>query len=208
MNSRSNHPRQPAQTGSEIRKLIAIGASAGGLRPLLEILASLPPVLPCSILIASHQGESQKSILGELLGRRSVMPVVMAADCELESSIIYVVPAGTHLRVSGHRLKLLHSPPIQFLRPNLDLLFRSVAESFGPNSIGVVLSGMGHDGAEGLSAIKAAGGTTIAEIPGTAEFPEMPNAAVGTGLVDWVLSSDTIATKLVELCLEAHSPTE
>jgi chemotaxis response regulator CheB len=208
MNSRSNHQRRPKHAGSEIRKLIAIGASAGGLRPLLGILASLPPVLPCSILIASHQGGSQKSILCELLGRRSVMPVNMAADCELESSMIYVVPAGTHLRVNGHRLKLLHSPPIQFLRPNLDLLFRSVAEAFGADSIGVVLSGMGHDGAEGLRAIKAAGGTTIAEIPESAEFAEMPNAAVGTGLVDWVLSSDTIGRKLVELCLETDTAAE
>jgi chemotaxis response regulator CheB len=136
------------------------------------------------------------------------MPVILAADCELESSTIYVVPGGTHLRVNGHRLKLLHSPPIRFLRPNLDLMFCSVAEAFGPNAIGVVLSGMGHDGAEGLRAIKAAGGITIAEIPASAEFSEMPNAAVGTGLVDWVLSSDTIGGKLIELCQEAHSPAE
>jgi two-component system chemotaxis response regulator CheB len=136
------------------------------------------------------------------------MPVAMAANCELKSSTIYVVPPGAHLRVTGLRLELLHSPPIRFLRPNLDLLFQSVAEAFGPRAIGVVLSGMGHDGTEGLRAIKAAGGTIIAELPATAEFPEMPKAAVETGIVDWILSSDTIGKKLVELCMEADSSAE
>jgi chemotaxis response regulator CheB len=105
--------------------------------------------------------------------------------------------------VQGRRLELLYLPPIHFLRPHLDLLFQSVAEAFGPRAVGVVLSGMGHDGAEGLKAIKAAGGTTIAEDPQTAEFPEMPKTAIQTGLVDLVLSSDTIGEKLVELCMEA-----
>jgi two-component system, chemotaxis family, protein-glutamate methylesterase/glutaminase len=163
----------------------------------------LPSVLPCSIVIGSHQGESQKSILAELLRRRSALPVTMACNCELKSSTVYVVPPGTHLRVQGRRLELLYLPPIHFLRPHLDSLFQSVAEAFGPRAVGVVLSGMGHDGAEGLKAIKAAGGTTIAQDPQIAEFPEMPKTAIQTGLVDLVLSSDTIGEKLVELCMEA-----
>jgi chemotaxis response regulator CheB len=133
------------------------------------------------------------------------MTVEVAADTELKNSTIYVVPAGSHLRVTGRRMELLHSPPIRFLRPNLDLLFQSIAKAFGPNAVGVILSGMGHDGTEGLKAIKVAGGTAIAELPESAEFPEMPRNAVETGLMDWVLSSDTIGNKLVELCMEASA---
>jgi chemotaxis response regulator CheB len=183
--------------------MIAIGASAGGLQPLLAILAGLPKVLPCSIVIASHQGEAQKSVLCDLLARRSALPVTIASDCELKASTVYVAPPGAHLRVHGRQLQLLYLPPVRFLRPNIDLLFQSVAEAFGPQSVGVLLSGMGHDGSEGLRKIKAAGGTTIAELPDTAEFPEMPRAAVESGVVDCVLSSDTIGKKLVELCMEA-----
>ena len=162
MKSGKQEQRKSA-AGSGIRKLIAIGASAGGLQPLLGILSVFPSKSPCSIIVAIHLGDTQKTVLCDLLGRRSKMVVVPARDCELASSVVYVAPPGTHLLVESHHLRLLHSPPIKFLRPNLDLLFQSVAEAFGRNAIGVVLSGMGQDGAEGLRAVKIAGGTTFAE---------------------------------------------
>jgi two-component system chemotaxis response regulator CheB len=108
--------------------------------------------------------------------------------------------------VKDRNILLLETPPVRFLRPNIDLLFESVARTFADRAVGVILSGMGHDGAEGLRAIKAAGGTTLVEDPGSAEFPEMPRAAVRTDSIDWVLSSDKIGEVLVTLCTEPNSP--
>jgi two-component system, chemotaxis family, protein-glutamate methylesterase/glutaminase len=202
----SKETRRAAQAGSDVRKLVAIGASAGGLQSLLAVVGALPAELPCAIVIATHLGDTHKTVLSALLGRRSAMPVVTGSECPILPSTIYVAPPSVHLRVTRTHLELLHTPPIRFLRPNIDLFFQSVADAFGPNAIGVVLSGMGHDGAEGIQAIKNAGGVTFAEDHSSAEFPEMPQAAVATGAVDWVLTSDTIGHKLVELCMEPVSP--
>lgn len=206
MNSRDKEAHRATHAGSDLRKLIAIGASAGGLQSLLAVLGALPPELPCAIVVATHLGESHHTVLSHLLARRCAMPVVTASDCPLLSSTIYVAPPSVHLRVTRKRLELLHAPPIRFLRPNIDLLFQSVAEAFGSRAIGVVLSGMGHDGAAGIQAIKNGGGITVAEDRGSAEFPEMPQAAVDTGSVDWILSSDTIGHKLVEICIQPVAP--
>jgi two-component system chemotaxis response regulator CheB len=190
----------------DVRRVIAIGASAGGLHPLLQVLAVLPESLPCVILVATHLRDNSKSMLPELIRRICPMKVVPAEPMALERSTVYVSRPGWHLTVKDRNILLLETPPVRFLRPNIDLLFESVARTFADRAVGVILSGMGHDGAEGLRAIKAAGGTTLVEDPGSAEFPEMPRAAVRTDSIDWVLSSDKIGEVLVTLCTEPNSP--
>ncbi len=186
-----------------VRKVIAIGASAGGLHPLLEVLAVLPASLPCVVLVATHLPERKKSMMPELIARICPLRVIPASDTPLQASTVYVARPGCHLTVSGKDIRLLDTPPVRFLRPNVDILFESVASTFGDHAVGVILSGMGRDGAEGLKAIKQRGGMTIVEDPASAEFPEMPRAALRTDCIDWVLSSDRIGELLINLCTES-----
>jgi two-component system chemotaxis response regulator CheB len=189
-----------------VRRVIALGASAGGLHPLLEVLAVLPKTLPCVILVATHLRDDAKSMMPELIRRICPMEVVPAEPGAMQRSTVYVSRPGWHFTVKGRNIQLLDTPPVRFLRPNIDLLFESVAQTFSNRAVGVILSGMGHDGAEGLKAIKLAGGTTLVEDPGSAEFPEMPRAALRTDSIDWVLSSDKIGEVLIKLCTEPSSP--
>jgi chemotaxis response regulator CheB len=186
----------------DARRVVAIGASAGGLHSLFQIFAALPEVLPCVFLVATHLRDNSKSMMPGLIARICAMKVIPAQEVAIETSTVYVSCPGTHLTVKGGDIQLLTSPPVHFLRPNIDLLFQSVAESFGKRAVGVILSGMGRDGSEGLRMIKRAGGTTLVEDPETAEFPEMPKSALRTDCIDWVLSSDKIGDTLVNLCAE------
>ena len=98
------------------------------------------------------------------------------------------------------KIQLAHTQLVHFSRPSIDLLFESVAGTYGSRSIGVALSGSGKDGAEGIRTIKEAGGVTMAQLPETAEFRPMPEAAIETGCVDFVLRLEEIGQKLTELC--------
>ena len=202
MSTTAGKPPPQSLSLPEVRRVVAIGASAGGLHSLFQIFAVLPEILPCVFLVATHLRDQSKSMMPELIARICPMKVVPASQTAILSSTVYVSCPGTHLTVKGGEIRLLDTPPIRFLRPNIDLLFQSVAETFGDRSVGVVLSGMGHDGSEGLRAIKRVGGTTLIEDPETAEFPEMPRSALRTECIDWVMSSDKIGNTLVSLCAE------
>jgi two-component system, chemotaxis family, protein-glutamate methylesterase/glutaminase len=185
----------------EIRHLIAIGASAGGLHSIFSVLEPLPVDLDCCITIATHLSQTHDSILAELLGRRAKMTVVPATDNQpLRNGIVFVAQPRFHLAVSADHLHLIDRPPVQFLRPNIDVLFESVAQQYGSRAIGVILSGTGHDGSEGIRAIKMAGGTTIIEDPTFAEFADMPVASKRTGCVDFVLPLEKIGERLIDIC--------
>jgi two-component system chemotaxis response regulator CheB len=185
---------------AKLCRIVAMGASAGGLHSLTEVLAHLPEVLPCCIVIATHLSDSHVSILPELLARKSLLPVVPARNGELEVGTVYVAEPGLHVTIKDGRICLVDSPPVRFLRPSINMLFESVAAAAGARSIGVVLSGTGKDGSIGIMAIKAAGGYTIVEDPEHAEFNDMPLAANRTGCVDSILSLAKISDKLIELC--------
>jgi two-component system chemotaxis response regulator CheB len=183
-----------------VRRMIALGASAGGLHSLFAVFEHLPRNLDCCIAVATHLSPSHNSLIPELLGRHTKMPVRRAGNEPLCNGIIFVAPPRFHLIVQGNRLCLLDEPPLHFVRPNIDLFFQSVAASFGANAVAVVLSGTGHDGSEGVRSIKAAGGITIVEDPVDAEFNDMPIAASRTGCVDFVLSLTKITERLTEIC--------
>jgi len=182
--------------------VIAMGASAGGLFAVSEVLRRLPADFPASVVIVQHLSPRHKSQLSELLGHVTALPVREASDdVPLEPGIAYVAPPDQHLLVKDGKLHLAHSQAVRFLRPSIDLLFESVAREYGNRAIAMVLSGALRDGSLGLGSIKRSGGVTMAEDPSDAEFPSMPLAAVGTGFVDHILPLVDIGPALIRFCL-------
>ncbi len=192
---RAEHP-QPSPF-----EVIAIGASAGGFHSLCAVLEPIPASLPCGILVVQHISPDYKSVLAELLVKRTSLRVQQARDGEpMNAGTVYIAPPDLHLLAEPGGMRLLRTPDVHHHRPSIDLLFESVAVNHGARAIGVVLSGSGTDGALGLKAIKHAGGTTMTQDPSKAEFNSMPYAAVATGCVDFVLQLDKIGITLAELC--------
>jgi len=180
--------------------LIAVGASAGGLLALSEMLRPLPESFP-GIVVVQHLDPSHKSHLASLLMRKTFRHVKQAEHGEpILAGVVYIAPPDEHLLVGPGKIQLAHSQLVHFSRPSIDLLFESVAGMYGSRSIGVILSGSNSDGAVGIRAIKEAGGTTLAQDPASADFKTMPQAAISTGCIDLVVSIAGIAEALKNLC--------
>ena len=197
----SGSRRHAAKANRSRYDVIAMGASAGGLFAVSEVLRQLPADLPACIVIVQHLSPRHKSTLSDLLGHVTKMRVQDAADgAVMGAGMVFIAPPDQHLLVEGGKLKLTHSEAVRFLRPSIDLLFESVAKQFGNRAIALVLSGALRDGSRGIGFIKDAGGLTIAEDPCDAEFPSMPLAAVSTGNVDKVLPLLEIGPALIRFC--------
>nr|WP_206314203.1 chemotaxis protein CheB [Streptomyces coryli] len=169
--------------------VVAVASSAGGINGLGVLLGGLPAELPVPVLVVQHLDPRHRTVLADILGRRSDLDVKLAEAGEpARAGTVYVAPPDRHLLVGpDHLLSLSESELVHFLRPSADLLFESVAGAYGPNAIACVLTGTGSDGAMGVEAVKSRGGTVIVQDPGTAEFKGMPEAAVATGSADYVL---------------------
>jgi two-component system chemotaxis response regulator CheB len=160
--------------------VIALGASAGGVEALSTVVAGLPAGLPAAIVVVLHLPTSSYSALPDILSRSGPLSARHPEDGQtLNAGTIYVAPPGHHLCVGGGRARLTRGPRENGHRPSVDVLFRSVAETYGPAGAGVVLSGYLDDGAAGLAAIKHAGGFSVVQEPSDAAFPDMPRAAIG-----------------------------
>jgi two-component system chemotaxis response regulator CheB len=179
--------------------LVLIGLSAGGVDELFTLLATLPRKFDFPIVVLLHLHPDYKSVLVELLAQRTGRHVQTAENGTLKRGVIYVAPPDQHVTFAAGKIKLVRTAPIHHLRPSIDVLFESAAHDDTLRVIAVVLSGAGSDGAHGMSAIKAVGGTTIAQSPETAQFRSMPDAAIATGCVDFVLPSGKIAEVLERL---------
>lgn len=168
--------------------VVAIGASAGGLAGMSELLGRLDAWVPATLLLVLHVSPRGPSMVPAVLGRRAPIAVAAAVDgAALHLGQAFVAPPGHHLIVRDGVLRLADGPPVHFVKPSADVLFESAAEAFGPHLASVVLSGTGADGATGTRAVRDHGGMTFAEDPRTAEFGGMPEAAVVTGTVDLAL---------------------
>ena len=177
--------------------VIGIGASAGGLEAFTQLLRRLPVDAGLAYVLVQHLDPAHGSILAELLARATAIPVVQAVDGQpIERDHAYVIPPGTDMTLAEGHLKLVPREKTGGPARSVDVFFRSVAEVYGSNAIGVVLSGTGSDGAQGIAAIKAAGGVTFAQDPASAGQDGMPRAAAATGCVDFVLSPAEIAAQL------------
>jgi two-component system chemotaxis response regulator CheB len=181
--------------------VIGLAASAGGLAALSNVLAELPCDFPGALLVVQHLDPRHKSWMVDILCRRTALHVQQARGGETPArSTVYLAPPNHHLLVRPDGVLALSSTPrVLFVRPSADLLFESLARSLKKRAVGVVLSGTGHDGAEGVRAIKRHGGTVIVQDQATAEFDGMPAAARETGSADRVLPLPAIAGALIEL---------
>ncbi len=180
-------------------RVVGVGASAGGIAALQEVLHGLPSDFPASVVVVLHLMPDHTSYLAEILSRTSALPVAQAEDGQsLERGRVYVAPPDHHLIVgTDGRLALEQSPPVRFLRPSIDLFLISLADSYDGRAVAVILSGAGGDGAQGVRRIKAAGGTVLAQEAGSAEHDGMPEAAAATGAVDSILPLAEIAEGIV-----------
>jgi two-component system chemotaxis response regulator CheB len=160
------------------------------------------------VLVVQHLDPRHKTVIAEVLGRRSKLNVKLAEnDEQVDPGTVYVAPPNRHLLVGeGGLLSLTSTELVHFVRPSADLFFESIAGSYGPRAIACVLTGSGSDGAMGVRAIKSRGGTVIVEDPETAEFKGMPQAAVGTGTADFVLPLDEISEVITGLVGARSNP--
>ena len=180
--------------------IVAIGASAGGVKALSVVLSGLSSDLPAAVLVVQHLDPRHESLIAEILQRNCRMRVKEAEHGEIiNNSTVYIAPPNRHLLVSDRIIVLTSTAFVHFVRPSIDLLFESAAADFGEKVIGVILTGMGIDGAMGIRAIKEKGGTTIAQDERTSEYPEMPHAAIATGSVDFILPLQDIAHTIERL---------
>jgi two-component system, chemotaxis family, protein-glutamate methylesterase/glutaminase len=181
--------------------VIALVSSAGGLDALGRVLKTLPARLPASVIALQHTDPARASRLALLLDRLGPLPAADARDgVGLAPGSVIVAPSGFHTLIARDRTVALvrsgRRPPD---RPSADLLLTSLAVAVGPDAIAVVLTGLGHDGAAGATAIKRLGGTLIASSLATSEQTSMPEAAIDTGQVDHVLALDEIGAALTKL---------
>jgi two-component system chemotaxis response regulator CheB len=187
---------------------IGLGASAGGPRALQTLLADL--TLPKSALafLVQHIHPKFTSVLSHRLNESAGLRVVEAEDgATALPGRIYMGPSGRHLVVERswpclYRIRLTDRPPRHGVRPSVDELFLSLAEAFGPRAIGVVLTGMGCDGVEGARAIKAQGGTILAEAESTCIVYGMPRALAEAGLADRMVPIGDMAEAIREVAME------
>ncbi|BBZ12745.1 chemotaxis protein CheB [Mycobacterium branderi] len=189
-----------ARTGTASEGVVAVGASAGGIEALTELVASLPPDFPFAVMVAIHMWAGGPSVLAEILDRSGPLAATAATDgAILEPGRIYVAVPDNHLLARDHRVMLSDGPSESGRRPAIDVLFRSVALDYGSRAIGVLMSGLLDDGVAGLGAIKAAGGTAVVQDPMDALFPDLPRNALESGVADYALAAKDIGGLLGQL---------
>ena len=190
----SSASAQPAPSAFPV---VGIGASAGGIEASSQLIEALPPDTGMAFVFVQHLGANSPSMLSQILSRVSAIPVAEATqNMTVRPDHIYVIPPKAKMTIKGDRLHLVAREPAERKLMSIDIFFKSLAENYGNRSIGVVLSGLDGDGAEGLKMIKQAGGISFAQSQSTAQYGEMPNSAVETSIVDFVLSPVEIASEL------------
>jgi two-component system chemotaxis response regulator CheB len=185
--------------------IVAIGASTGGPQALKEILQHLPPNLSVPILCVQHISDGFLQGLIDWLALSSRLRVKVAEANELAvPAVVYFPPDRMHLEVEHNgRLCLSRTKPVGGHCPSVNVLLKSVAKYFGRHALGVLLTGMGNDGAEGLLAIAKAGGDTVAQSEESCVVFGMPKVAIDSGAAKYVLPVEAIAPKIVSLCAES-----
>lgn len=180
-----------------------VGASAGGVDALQQLVASLPPEFPAAVLVVLHVSSTGTSVLPQILSRSGPLPATFAKNGdELVRGQIYVAPADHHMLVHDGHLELSQGPRENGHRPAIDPLFRSAARSHHGRTIGVILSGLLDDGASGLRYVKQSGGSAVVQDPGDALFPNMPTAALALTDADRIAPASQIGDALCSLIEE------
>ncbi|TKB10409.1 chemotaxis protein CheB [Desulforhopalus sp. IMCC35007] len=190
-----------------VYKAITIGGSAGSLDVLLDIVSHLPQEVNLPIIIICHLHPHDDGSMVEIFSRQTVLTVNEAADKEqVRPGHIYFPPANYHLLVEMDKtFSLSIDAKVNYSRPSIDVFFESAAVAWGPELIGILLTGANNDGAEGIRTIKQYGGLTIAQDLQEAAYPTMPGAAINTGHVDKVLTVAEINSFLHHLLNNTQS---
>jgi two-component system chemotaxis response regulator CheB len=180
--------------------IIVIGASTGGPKVLFEIFSKLPPV-NAAVLIVQHIIPRYDANFAACLNSMANMKVVLAGDGNvLEKGTVFVAPAGVHLSLEQNTyITLLQGKKVNYCCPSIDVAMKSLVKTGTGTIVGIVLTGMGKDGAHGITHIKKIGGLTIAQDKASSVIYGMPMEARATGNIDYVLSASDIGQKLVEL---------
>lgn len=190
------------RAGKNSDKLVLIGSSTGGPRALLEVLPRLPKNFPAPIAIVQHMppGPFIKSISRRLEADSQISVSEANHGDKLEPGRALIAPGGYHMLIEkGHVVRLNQGPSVNSVRPSVDVMMSSAAAVYGSNIIGVVLTGMGHDGADGMTLIKKKGGRTIAEDQSTCIVYGMSRSVIEKGDADRVVPIDGIAAEIVKM---------
>ncbi len=190
------------------RDVIGIGGSLGAIEAAKRLLGGLPEDFPAAVLIVVHVGRSGINHLAAMLAAECRLPVSTAVDGEaLKRGRVYVAPADRHMLVIDDVIRLGRGPRENLARPAVDPLLRSIAVSYGPRAIGVILTGLLNDGAAGLAAVAQCGGATAVQSPGDAKAPDMPLGALATTDVDYRGSAAELAAVLIDMVAQDVQPT-
>jgi two-component system, chemotaxis family, protein-glutamate methylesterase/glutaminase len=193
-------------TAARPHDVIVIGASAGGIPALKEVVGGLPGDLPAAVLVVLHVNPGTPSLLPAILERAGALPVRHATDGDrIEPGCVLVAPPDLQMTVVDGTLRVERGPRENGMRPAIDPLMRSAAKHLGPRAVGVVLTGMLADGTVGLAAIKAAGGATVVQDPGTAAFASMPTHAIEGARPDHVVRLDEMPELLERIVRDGTS---
>ena len=185
---------------SETFRIVAIGASAGGLESLERFFSHLPPDTGMAFVVLQHLSPDFKSLMDELLSRRTKMRIRMADhDMPVEPNTVYLLPPMKEMIIRRRRLLLNDRDPRHGLALPIDLFFRSLAADVGDMAVAVVLSGSGSDGSRGVTDIRRAGGVVFCESPDTAQFNGMPLSTIRTGTVEQVLPPADLAAAVAAI---------
>ena len=190
--------------------LIAIGSSTGGTEALSKVIPKLIPPLP-PILIVQHIPPKFSKSLADRLDKESLLTVKEAEHGELvRKNYAYIAPGGLHMNLCRNRegklqIRCFIAPPVHSCRPAVDILFKSVAELAGGESLGVILTGIGHDGAEGLLEMKQKGSPTLGQDEATSVVYGMPKSAFDIGAVDIQVPLDTMALAIMNTIKKFNS---
>ncbi|WP_143177723.1 chemotaxis protein CheB [Cystobacter ferrugineus] len=186
---------------------VVLGVSAGGVEALSFLLPLLPRTFRPALLIVLHIPPERPSLLVDIFAPRCALPVREAQDKEpVKPGTVYFAPPDYHLMVDkGPTLSLSVDEPVHYSRPSIDVLFESAAYIYGARLAAVILTGANEDGAQGLAAVRAAGGVTLVQSPETAHMPVMPAAALARGPVDFVLPLEQLAQVLNAMGAESKA---
>ena len=182
----------------EFTRVVALGCSAGGVAALSVVLGALPPDFGAPVLMVQHIHSSDGGALAQHLDQLTPLEVVEPCDkARILPGRVYVAPANYHMLVEREgTISLSTEERVNWSRPSIDVLFISAARAWGPDLIAIVLSGANSDGAQGLQAVKEAGGLTLAQDPEEAEYAIMPRATIAAGAADRVMPISEMATFL------------
>ncbi len=180
--------------------IIVIGASAGGVPALAELVKSFPKNFEAAIFVVQHIAPSSPSILPQILQRSGHLPASHATDGEaIKEGHIYVAPPDHHLLLERDKILVTKGPKENRFRPSIDALFRSAAYNYGARVVGIILSGLLDDGTSGLWSVKRLGGTAVIQDPEEAEYPSMPRSVLEYVEVDYLLRVSQMGDLLYQL---------